>query len=136
MIRKPIRPRKGSLMIEAALCLVVLGPVIYSAARIGSGVQQVNALTAAVNDAAKRGATGCLDTEQIRNIALTGNVEGTGEPRVAGLERWQIQVEIDPESEQPSVAVGVRGFALRQWVGTQRLDGKPAATFPYPCEGD
>jgi Flp pilus assembly protein TadG len=115
--------RRGAAMIEAAVCLAVFTPVVFTAVRLGYGANQVHQLEAAVTEAARLAGT-CHTEDQARRAAVD---------LVPGLDPATVEFDIDRTAEPPLVRVTIQRFPVIRLQGTQTLDQAPSAVFPYAC---
>ena len=120
--------RKGAALIEFALALALLAPVLGAVLQFGYAFLMVHQIQDAVDRGARLASSWPPDPV-------------TGRPRadwreavvqqvmagVDGLEAAQVQVDW----EGRSVAVSLRGYRIRGWAGGWVIDGKPRAVYPY-----
>lgn len=124
---------RGVVAVELALLLIfLLVPLIFGIAELGRMLYQYNALTKAVRDGAKIvslcssvdpafTAQYALAKSRAKNLVVYGNIDGTGNPLVSGLELND--VDIGPPNPPPPigavkmVTVRVTGFSLGYMTG-------------------
>lgn len=130
--------RRGSSLLEFALGIAVLAPVVVGVAKMGATVYVMDQLGAVARDAAQYASTQpaglTVDDPaflaRVRNVAVRGNPEGSGEPRIAGLEARHVSVEVVREGGVPrSVAVWIANYEAPG--GAVKIESGPHAIYPY-----
>lgn len=130
------RRRRGTALLEAALCLAVLAPLAVVGARYAYAAYRLSEIETAVQEAARWAATAPMGENEeefaacIRRKAAYANGEG-GALRVRGAGPEQFRIEWKREGGR-IVAVKVSADGIRlEWPGAVRtLTGTPSAEMP------
>ncbi|MEZ5355995.1 MAG: hypothetical protein R2762_25455 [Bryobacteraceae bacterium] len=132
-VRPGFRPaglRRGSAMLEVALVLAVLSPLVAGGLRFAYSFYLIHSLQDAVASAAEYGSgleyAGAAEFE----TAIRAKVAGAEVPR---LDPAQVRVEVQPDAGgRPAwITVSIRGYSLPTPFSSTVLEGKPRARFPY-----
>jgi hypothetical protein len=130
--------QRGSALIEFALGLVVLAPILTGLAGLAITVLTNDAIAVAAREGAAYGSMQPLGfgpedeafVQRVRNVAVFRNPEGAGKPRVAGLAPENVEVVVHRERGIPqAVEVGVAGY--RAAGGSVSIARGPRVTYPY-----
>ena len=98
--------QRGATLVEFSIGALVFFTATFGVLEFSRLLWTHNALA----DAARRGARYAVthyetDADAVKNVAVYGNPEGSGQPLVAGLEPWMLDVDYK-ESSIPGVGFG------------------------------
>ena len=98
--------QRGSTLVEFAIGALVFFTATFGVLEFSRLLWTHNALA----DAARRGARYAVthketDADDVKRVTVYGNADGTGQPLVAGLEEWMVDVDYKPSSI-PDVGFG------------------------------
>jgi hypothetical protein len=121
---------RGSAMVELALVLALLSPMVASGLRFAYSSYLVHALQDAVADGAEYGSGLAYVNDEAFRSAVRERVLSRSVPR---LDSAHVSVEIEPGpgGDPRWIVVAIHGYPLPTPVSTKVLDGKPRARFPY-----
>ena len=133
------RRQRGNLSIEFALSVTLLWTTVGGVYSLGHSLYAYNQLTVAVSNAARFGGRDGLGssvtqfTDRIKNVAVYGNPEGTGDAILTGLRTSNVDVAIERDSSgiPRSVTVGIQNYTLDGVFWQTSLKNKPYATARY-----
>ncbi|MBM3755836.1 MAG: pilus assembly protein [Acidobacteria bacterium] len=131
--------QRGNASVEFALSFALLWSVVSGVYQLGHSLYVYNQLSVAMSTAARfagRDSIGSVKdgySNRIKNVAVYGNPEGTGEPMVKGLATSNIDVDIqeDGEGVPRNVTVGVNQFKVDGVFWSTNLVDKPYSTVRY-----
>ncbi len=139
------RSRKGSVLIELALSMIVLVLLAAGGFQFGHSYSVYADLQRAVRNGARYASReaypnrteACLEKakQRIRNLVVFGEPEAGPKSRSAipGLQAAHVAVdyETDPKGVPLTVQVAIRGFSLDSVFSTYRLNGAPSAVARF-----
>ncbi len=133
------KAQSGNASVEFAMSFALLWSVVSGVYQLGHSLYVYNQLSVAMSNAARFagrdtiGATKSVYSNRIKNVAVYGNPEGTGEPMVKGLTAANIDVDIqeDAEAVPSNVTVGVNQFKVDGVFWSTNLVDKPYSTVRY-----
>ena len=144
---KPARPvyfrgRRGNAMAEFALAVGVFVPTLLGVFQFGYAFYVYNQLVGAVREAARYASIRVYDSSTetpsdsylaaVRNAAVYGNTDGSGQPIVSGLATNKIAVAVSMIDGVPDmVTVSVSDYTMNTIVNSFHLTNKPAASFHF-----
>ncbi len=131
--------QRGNASVEFAMSFALLWSVVSGVYQLGHSLYVYNQLSVAMSNAARFagrdsiGAAKDAYTNRIKNVAVYGNPEGTGEPMVKGLTASNIEVDIqeDAEGVPRNVTVAVNEFKVDGVFWSTNLIDKPYSTVRY-----
>jgi Flp pilus assembly protein TadG len=137
--------RRGSVLLELALSVIVLVLLAAGALQFGYAFYAYGQLQRAVRNGARFASLepyptrtpACLERqkERVRRFVVYGDpAPGKGRNScVPGLspERVEVVYHADEKGVPVSVEVAIRGFRLASVFSTYELDGAPAAAAPF-----
>lgn len=142
--RRIARARRGSILVEFAVCTPLLVTVFLGAWHFGYAFWQYNALEQAVRAGGRfasvakyKSATTTPDAAfltAVRNVVVYGKpaVTDLDKPAVSGLTPDKVFAETTFYQNQPdTVRVWVNGFTIPGLFSTVTMNGKPSVTFPF-----
>jgi Flp pilus assembly protein TadG len=112
------RTQHGVALVEFALILPLLLVLTLLTTEFGRAFYQYNTLTKSVRDAARYLSMQLPNTQiaQARNLAVYGNLAGTGRPLALDLTTAQVDATWDPEGSAPvinTVTVRISGYTFQ-----------------------
>jgi hypothetical protein len=126
------RKHRGNVMIECAIGLALLGPLIVGSVQYTSSFLLIESLEQAVQSAARKAArlhwTGDAPAfeAKVRDILLRGDTE------IPGLKPENVVVELEKTGSVPRlVRISIKGYALPLPGGDRPINGAIAASYPY-----
>lgn len=133
------RRQRGNVSIEFALSVTLLWTMVGGVYSLGHSLYAYNKLTVAVSNAARFGGRDGLGSsvtqfaDRIKNVAVYGNPEGTGDALLTGLQTSNVDVAIEQDAAgvPRSVTVGIQNYTLDGVFWTTSLINKPYATARY-----
>ena len=139
------RSRKGSVLIELALSMIVLVLLTAGGFQFGHTYSVYADLQRAVRNGARYASreaypnrtAACLEKarERIRNLVVYGEPEAGPKSRSAipGLQKGNVAVDYETDSKGVplTVRVAIRGFSLESVFKQYRLDGAPMAVARF-----
>jgi len=118
--------RRGAAMIEMALALAVIGPLMAGAAGFAHAFYVIHTLQEAVWQAAKAGAQSPV--ERVREAGVEAALAVGGR----SLKNEHVSVElIENNQRTPEVRAHIQGYKLWAPGGGWTLEGNPAARMPW-----
>jgi Flp pilus assembly protein TadG len=135
-------PRRGSAVVELALCLPFLVGLFLGTLQFGYSFFVYNELQQAVRAGARYASlrhygssTATPDSaylNAVRNVVVYANPAGGTTPVAPGLTTAQVAVSVVFQKNVPvAVRVAVNGYQLPGIVRTVPLTDKPYVEFPY-----
>ncbi len=122
--------RRGSAMVELALSMLVIAPILYGAIQYGVGYCMYNGLTNAVRAGARYASMRPLDGGELDAFKQAVRIR-TAEGSPVGLKPEHVLVEIDFDRDVP-VMVRVRLASAPNTLAASAIPaGQPEAAFPY-----
>jgi len=133
---------RGNAMVELALSVAVLVPLLLGVFQFGYAFYTYNRLVAAVREGARYGALRTYDSSTttpsgayltaVRNITVYGDPAGGTNPVVSGLSAGQVAVSVTMSNGVPDmITVSLSSFSADTVVKTMTWTGKPAASFRF-----
>ncbi len=142
--RKSADSRRGSVLVEFAVCAPLLVTIFLGAWHFGYAFWQYNALEQAVRAGGRyasvgryKSATTSPDAEfltAVRNVVVYGKaaVTDADRPAIPGLTPDKVFAETTFYKNQPdTVRVWVNGFAIPGLFSSISMNGKPSVMFPF-----
>jgi hypothetical protein len=121
---------RGAALIELALILAVLAPIVVGGAQFGYAFYLIHQLEDAVSDAAQFAShTEYHSPEEFRIVTQDRALSH----QIPGLQPEHIRVafELDSTGRQRWVTVTIHGYEVKTPFVVRRLEGKPRASLPY-----
>lgn len=136
------RGQAGAQIVELGFLLPVLVLILMATMHFGYTFWVYLRLEKAVHDAARYGSMRTYQAtaaatyiEQVRNVAITGKADGTGDELVDGLAGATIDVvpTIGIGGAPTRVAVTITNYQMpiNLYIFESNLAGKPTASFPF-----
>ncbi len=134
--------RRGSAMIELAVAIGILAPILAGVFQFGYVLFVYNNLESAVRGGARYASMRAYDSggatpsaeysAAVKNMVVYGNSEGTGQAVVAGLTPEHVEILPGMKGAAPeSITVAIRGYKVDAVFTSFTFEGKPSKTFPY-----
>jgi Flp pilus assembly protein TadG len=129
-------------MVEFALSVGLLVPVLLGVFQFGYSFYTYNRLIVAVRGGARYGALRTYDSSTstpsdtyltaVKNAVVYGNPSGGMDPIVAGLTTGQVGVSVTMDKNLPNmITVYLTSFTVNTIVKNMTWAGKPAASFRF-----
>lgn len=133
---------RGNAMVEFALAVGVLLPMLFGTFEFGYAFYTYNRLIAAVREGGRYASLRAYDSSTttpsdaylaaVQNAVVYANPAGSGTPVVSGLTTDQIGVTMTMVNGVPDmVTVSVTSFTMDTLIKTFNLANKPSAAFRY-----
>jgi hypothetical protein len=121
---------RGAALIELALILAVMAPIVVGGAQFGYAFYLIHQLEDAVGDAAEFASKSEYRSPEEFRIAVQDRALSH---QIPGLQPEHIRVSLEPDStgRQRWVSVAIQGYEVRTPFAVRRLDGRPRASLPY-----
>lgn len=137
--RQRRKAQRGNASVEFAMSFALLWSVVSGVYQLGHSLYVYNQLSVAMSNAARfagRDGIGAVKTtfsDRIKNVAVYGNPEGTGEAMVKGLSTSNIDVDIEEDTAgvPRNVTVSVNQFQVDGVFWSTNLVDKPYSTVKY-----
>lgn len=134
--------KRGSALLELAVAMTILGPVLAGVFQFGYALFVYNNLESAVRGGARYASARSYDSSSaapspdysaaVKNMVVYGNPEGTGQPVARGLSASNVEIQANMNGAAPeSITVAITGYKVDAVFTSFTFDGKPAKTFPY-----
>ncbi|MFN0171080.1 MAG: TadE/TadG family type IV pilus assembly protein [Bryobacteraceae bacterium] len=139
------RSRRGSVLIELALSMIVIVLLTSGGFQFGHAYSVYADLQRAVRNGARYASreeypnrtAACLDKakQRIRNLVVYGEPDASAKsrPAIPGLQAEHVAVDYqtDPKGVPLMVQVAIRGYSLESVFSTYRLNGTPSAAARF-----
>lgn len=133
------KAQRGNASVEFAMSFALLWSVVSGVYQLGHSLYVYNQLSVATANAARFagrdgiGAAKETFSTRIKNVAVYGNPEGTGEAMVKGLSTANIDVDIEEDTAgvPRNVTVSVNQFKVDGVFWSTNLVDKPYSTVRY-----
>lgn len=118
------KPQRGVALVEFALILPLLLVLTFFTTEFGRAMYQYNSMTKSVRDAARYLSLQLPNTQttEARNLAVYGNLAGTGNPVASGLTPGHVPAPVwQAEGVDPvinTVTVEIQGYAFQSMFTT------------------
>jgi Flp pilus assembly protein TadG len=133
---------RGNAMVEFALAVGLLLPMLFGTFEFGYAFYTYNRLIAAVREGARYASLRTYDSSTttpsdtyltaVKNAVVYGDPSGSGSPVVSGLTTDEIGVTMTMVIGVPDiVTVSVTNFTIDTIVKTLSLANKPSAAFRF-----
>ncbi len=142
--RNIVHARRGSVLVEFAICAPLLVTVFLGAWHFGYAFWQYNALEQAVRAGGRFASVATYSSTTttpdaafltaVRNVVVYGKpaVTSADNPAIAGLTTDKVFAETTFFLNKPeTVRVWVNGFTIPGLFSTVTMNGKPSVTFPW-----
>ena len=137
--------RRGSVMVEFTLSLLVLIPLALGGWSFGTAFFRYAELGSAVRAGARYASTLNYDSatstpsasflSAVQKMTVYGDPNAnaaTATPLVPGLSTANVNLTVGFANSAPStMTVSITGFQVPTYIGTATLSGKPYVWFPY-----
>ena len=134
--------RRGSALVEFALAVGLLLPLLFGTFEFGYAFYTYNRLVAAVREGGRYASLRAYDSSTttpsdtystaIKNSVVYGDPSGSGSPVVSGLTTDKIGVSVTMDKGVPDmITVSVTSFSIDTFVKTLSLSNKPSAAFRF-----
>ena len=134
--------RKGNAMLELAFATSILVPAFAGTFQFGYTFYVYNNLNSAIRGGARYASMRSYDSATstpstgfstaVKNMAVYGNVEGTGSPVTLGLTTSNVEIVPNMKGAVPtSITVRITGYQVGSVFGAYTFNGKPSTTFMY-----
>lgn len=132
-------PRKGSALVEFALCFSVLWALFSGVYGFGYTFYKYNALMTAVSSGAALGSKLTYDTANtsayttaVQNMVVYGDTSTGTTTSVPGLTSANVTVGVTLANAIPTyVTVSISNFTIDALFRSFAFNGKPSVTMPY-----
>ena len=136
------RGSRGSAMVELALSVGILVPVLIGTFQFGYAFYTYNRLLVAVRGGARYASLRTYDSSTstpsdsyltaVRNAVVYGSPSGGTDAVVSGLSTNQVAVSVTMTNSVPdTITVSLTGFTVNAGVMNMTWTGKPAAAFRF-----
>jgi Flp pilus assembly protein TadG len=134
--------RRGSAMIELAVALGILAPIMAGVFQFGYTLFVYNNLESAVRGGARYASMRPFDSANgtpsaefstaVKNMVVYGNPTGTGNPIATGLTASNVRIQPNMTGAIPdSMTVSITDYKVDAVFASFTFTGKPSRTFPY-----
>lgn len=131
--------QRGNASVEFAMSFALLWSVVSGVYQLGHSLYVYNQLSVAMSNAARfagRDGIGAVKNTfetRIKNVAVYGNPEGTGEAMVKGLAASNVDVDVEEDTSgvPKNVTVSVNQFKVDGVFWSTNLVDKPYSTVRY-----
>ena len=134
--------RRGNAMVEFALAVGLLLPMLFGIFEFGYAFFTYNRLVAAVREGGRYASLRTYDTSSttpsdayltaVQNAVVFGDPSGSGSPVVSGLTTGKIGVSVTMTKGVPDmITVTLTSFTIDTFVKTLNLSNKPSASFRF-----
>ena len=129
-------------MIELAVALGILAPILAGVFQFGYTLFVYNNLESAVRGGARYASMRAFDSANgtpspefstaVKNMVVYGNPAGTGSPIAPGLAASNVQIQANMTGAIPdSMTVAITDYKVDAVFASFTFTGKPSRTFPY-----
>jgi len=134
--------KRGSALIELAVVMGILGPILAGVFQFGYTLFVYNNLESAVRGGARYASMRSYDSSSsapssdysaaVKNMVIYGNPDGTGQPIAPGLSTANVEILANMNGAVPeSITVEITGYKVDAVFTSFTFSGKPSKTFPY-----
>lgn len=136
------RHRRGNALVEFALAVGLLLPMLFGTFEFGYAFYTYNRLIAAVREGGRYASLRTYDSSTttpsdtystaVKNAVVYGDPSGNGTPIVSGLATGNVGVTMTMSSGVPDmVTVSLTSFTIDTMIKTFNLANKPSAAFRF-----